>query len=197
MAIRMYPLWREAETFTVPPRCENFTAFDNRLVITCIMRSLSTFTTIAGLSGATTSVTPYLSAKLSFAIADSSINTFRLVGHLLYVVILAPAFSRSKISSTNNARRLLFAWAILTRDWTFSGSLPNTPASIRPSAPFIDVSGVRNSWLTVEMNSDLALSTTLRSLMSREIATKRAPASSGSMICKSTSTGICFPSAFR
>ena len=48
-----------------------------------------------------------------------------------------------------------------------SGNCPVAPDSTSPKAPLIEVSGVRNSWLTVDRNSVFAFSATLRCDTSR------------------------------
>ena len=50
------------------------------------------------------------------------------------------------------------------------GKGPSTPPSIKPREPWMEVSGVLSSWLTVEMNSFFIRSTRLRSVTSRAIA---------------------------
>ena len=50
-------------------------------------------------------------------------------------------------------RRSLFSRAMRTKSSDSPGSSPTTPSAISPSEALIEVSGVRSSWLTVEMNS--------------------------------------------
>src|SRR3954471_17566351 len=64
----------------------------------------------------------------------------------------------------------------------------------RPSAPRIDVRGVRNSWLTVEMNSFLRRSRAVRWLMSRKLSTDAEKRSLSGMGLKAYSTGKEVPS---
>ena len=54
-----------------------------------------------------------------------------------------------------------------------SGSGPAAPLTRSPTAPLIDVSGVRSSWLTVDTNSFFMRSMRLRSVMSAWTEMKR------------------------
>ena len=74
--------------------------------------------------------------------------------------------SMSRMSLIRRTSRSVFSTAISTIRWPFSGSGPSTPDSSSPSEPRIEVSGVRSSWLTIEVNSSFARSTSRRSVMS-------------------------------
>ena len=76
-------------------------------------------------------------------------------------------FSTSRMSLIRRARRSLFFAAMSTKVRALSGSSPVTPPAISPSAPRIEVSGVRSSWLTTEMKSLFNCSTRLWSSTSR------------------------------
>ena len=57
------------------------------------------------------------------------------------------------MSPTSRTSRWLFRWAT-SRSWAaFGDSSFARPAASSPSEPWIEVSGVRSSWLTTEMNS--------------------------------------------
>ena len=62
--------------------------------------------------------------------------------------------------------------AMRSRLAALSLTSPRMPEESRPSAPRMEVSGVRSSWLTVEMNSSLSRSRALRWLMSRKLSTE-------------------------
>ena len=58
-------------------------------------------------------------------------------------------------------RRTALRSAMATTSTTSSDSAPIAPEASRPSDPLIDVSGVRNSWLTVDRNPSFTRSTSL------------------------------------
>ena len=101
-----------------------------------------------------------------FASTASSIKGPIAVGVIRKSSCPASSFSMSRILLIRRMRRseLRFAISIIERD--FSGTSPVTPLTISPSAPFIEVSGVRNSWLTVAIKSAFICSSWTRSEMS-------------------------------
>ncbi len=70
---------------------------------------------------------------------------------------------------------------------------PARPLASRPSAPRIDVSGVRSSWLTVDTKSFFNRSSSCFSVMSRKVTTTPMRPSSVSMAAEVYSTGIVAP----
>ena len=76
-------------------------------------------------------------------------------------------FSTSSMSLTRRTRRSQLLVAISSRDFALGGTSPAAPPSTRPSEPRTEVSGVRSSCDTVEMNSFFIVSTFLRSETSR------------------------------
>ena len=66
--------------------------------------------------------------------------------------------SRSRMSLMSRTRRSELVRAMRSRLAALSFSSPRMPEESRPSAPRMEVSGVRSSWLTVEMNSSLSRS---------------------------------------
>ena len=88
--------------------------------------------------------------------------------------------------------------AICSIRWPSAGSVPSTPLSSRPSEARIEVSGVRSSWLTTEVNSSLTLSASSRSVMSRKTTTAPDVRSPSTMIgVLEYSTGKLVPSLRR
>ena len=67
------------------------------------------------------------------------------------------------MSLISRTRRSVFCTAIWIIRCARSGSGPSTPLSSSPSEPRIDVSGVRSSWLTTDVNSSLTCSSSRRS----------------------------------
>ncbi len=99
------------------------------------------------------------------------------------------SLSISRMSLTKRDRRSALVAAIDKSCASFSSKTPTPPFSATLNAPLMDVNGVRNSWLTVEINSALSCSTFLRSVTSWMIKVKN----NRSLI----STGLILSSTFR
>ncbi len=80
------------------------------------------------------------------------------------------------MSLTRPMRRTQFRSAMTTISFASSERSPSTPPASRLSDPRMEASGVRSSWLTVEMNSPLSFSTACRSETSRTLPAKWRPA---------------------
>ena len=80
--------------------------------------------------------------------------------------------SRSRMSLISRTSRSELVRAMRSRFVAFSLVSPRMPEVSSPSAPRIEVSGVRSSWLTVEMNSSLSRSRAKRWLISRKLSTE-------------------------
>ena len=100
----------------------------------------------------------------------------------------------SRMSLIRRTSRSVFSTAISIIRWPFSGSAPSTPDSSRPSEPRIEVSGVRSSWLTTEVNSSLARSSSRRSEMFLKTTTAPVTLPSSTIGVDVYSTGKLVPS---
>ncbi len=81
-------------------------------------------------------------------------------------ILPASIFSTSRMSLISRISRSVFCIAIRRRSCPFGGTSPTFPPSISPSAPRMEVSGVRSSWLTVETKSRLSWSSSFSFTMS-------------------------------
>ena len=90
--------------------------------------------------------------------------------------------SMSRMSLISRTSRSLFSSAIRSIRSAFSGESSSTPPASRPSAPRIDVSGVRSSWLTTEMNSSLTRSASRCSVTSWPVPSTLSTAPSAPVI---------------
>ena len=79
--------------------------------------------------------------------------------------------SRSRMSLISRTSRSELLTAMRSRLAAFSLTSPTNPAESSPRAPRIEVSGVRSSWLTVEMNSSFMRSSAYRWLISLKLST--------------------------
>ncbi|CPU65138.1 Uncharacterised protein [Mycobacteroides abscessus] len=184
-----------ADTRTVPPGGENFTALLSRLVSICTTRSPSTATTSSVSSCAISTPASRASSPTgSAAVATRSATRWsaRSSG-----VVPESMRSMSRMSSTIRLRRSLLDRATCTMRAERSGSVPRAPLSSRPSAPRIAVSGVRSSWLTTDTNSSLSRSTSRRSVMSRNTTTAPSVRPSSLSGLAVTSTATSEPSSRR
>ncbi len=138
-------------TETVELGGENFTAFDSRLVRTCSSRSTSpeTSTLVVSCNNCTpaASATGCIPSMAWCTTCDSCTGRKVMGARPLWMR------SRSRMSLIRRTRRSELLVAMRSRLLALSLSSPRMPDDRRPKAPRIDVSGVLNSWLTVEMNS--------------------------------------------
>ncbi len=161
---RVPPATAEQPTRTVPPSLENLSALEMRFVSAWRMRSGSAETLAR--PSPTSSVTPASAASCS---SPSTARTRRsLAAQVSRAIGTCPEVMRSmsRMSLMSRTRRSVFCTAISTMRRPFSGSSPSTPDSNSPSEPRIDVSGVRSSWLTTEVNSSFARSAARDAVMS-------------------------------
>ena len=98
------------------------------------------------------------------------------------------------MSFTRRISRSLLPIAISTICRCFSGRLSSEPDAISPSEARSEVSGVRSSWLTVEMNSSFIFSRRRRSDTSWKATTMPEICPSSMIGLALYSTGIAVPS---
>ncbi len=103
--------------------------------------------------------------------------------------------SMSRMSLISRVSRSLLSRAMSTIRPALGANGPRAPPESSPSAPRIEVSGVRSSWLTIETNSLFIRSTSRRWVTSRKTTTAPVTASPSMSGVAVTSTGICSPSA--
>lgn len=138
------------QTETVLPAGANFTALASRFVNTCT--SLSRSPRTAHDTHSASSATPAPSATPStactaFSTASPTSTSASVSRRPLCTLV------RSSTSLDSLMSRSVFFAAIVTSRSTRWSSVPNRPEPTSSSDPWIDVSGVRSSWLITEMNS--------------------------------------------
>ena len=164
-------------TTTSPPRGENLTALDRRLMTTCVIRSGSTRTVASCEAGSSRTVTPKFSANPLLASIACSASALSSIGSSANTTLPDSIFSISRMSLIKRTSRWLLLWAMARSRLAGSGNGPAAPPASSPSEPAIEVIGVRNSWLTVATNSSFMRSWRLRVVMSRTNTTnmRRSP----------------------
>jgi len=132
-------------TSTTPPTGENFIAFDSRLVITWIRRSLSTLTRTRSSGKCRFKLTFCAAPYPSLSASTCTIRGLSSTTCKSRRILPDSIFSISRMSLIRRIRRSQLFLAIPTSVLTASGNWPATPPEIRPSDPRMEVSGVRNS----------------------------------------------------
>ena len=155
-----------AERSTVAPAGENLIALDTRFVNTWISRSASPITSAALSSLETRSVTFASRARASSPATVMSSSGVIRSRSCRTVDWPASILSMSRMSLMRRINRSVLLIAICSSSRPRPGRSPVLPPRMRPSAPRIEVSGVRSSWLTVETKSVFSRSSSLSFTMS-------------------------------
>ncbi len=146
-------------------------------------------------AGARTSRTPDCSAMAWSPSKACTMTVFASTGPRASSTLPESIRSRSRMSLISRTRRSVLLTAISSMRCPFSAIGPSKPLLRRPSAPRMDVNGVRSSWLTVDTNSPFRRSMARRSVTSRNVTTApRLFPSSSRIAVAEYSTGKLVPS---
>src|SRR5436309_1769599 len=132
-----------------PPVGEYFTAFESRFATICVIRSRSA--EIGGIAGSSTSVIGCPGAFGRTRAAASLTIAPRSSCSRLSVMRPASIRSRSSISLIIRLRRS--ASLLMSDAYSFISDIERSSSRIISLNPWMPVSGVRNSWLTIDTNS--------------------------------------------
>ncbi len=166
---RISPPRRTELICTVAPGGENFTALPTRFVSVCRTRSASASNGAGAVSTASVTSAAWAAGSITSVARAMSCSASQVVSRRRRAS--ESRRSRSRMSLIRRTRRSVFSTAIWVIRCARSGSGPRTPLSSRPSEPRIEVSGVRSSWLTTDVNSFLVRSIMRRSVTSRKTTT--------------------------
>jgi hypothetical protein len=165
------PVSRTVSTASVPStRCQtvtfpskvNFRALDIRLRTIRSHMSRSTGTGAGSGGQSTRRVSPAFSAAERNMLTRSAVTAARSTGS--YDAVSRPDSRREKSSSvlTSLSRRSALRWTSSVRSRCAGGSGASVSARASSHGPSMSVSGVRNSWETLEKNVVLAASSSAR-----------------------------------
>ena len=149
------PLTRVALTSTSPPAGVNFTAFESRLKMTCLIRRSSPSTTSTSGSAANATRTPSSVARSRTITTPRSSASRRENGCTSSSTCPASTLERSRTSLISESR--WFPEEMMSSRYSacFSFTGPTISSRNTCEKPMIAFSGVRSSWDMLARNSDL------------------------------------------